>query len=272
MQILPSADLTRYIRHYLLINRYSDQAERLRLFSDGSTGLFFSSEGPGLLHIGNQRRGNGLSDAFFYGQLSCYQDILFQGNSSWFIIVLRPDAISRLLAVPAIELRDQVIDLPDLFGPSSRELHERLGESRTTADKIDAVETFFRKLISRYAVNDDPMVSAAVAFLIQHSGAVSIEQLARFTGYEQRQLERRFNHSVGLSPKVLGSIIRLHIFLKQLRLNPFANLTALGYESGFYDQSHLIREFKKITGLTPSQYKTQASPLAVNFLRIENEG
>jgi len=271
MQILPSPDLAPYIRHYLLINRHSGEAERLRFFSDGSTGLFFSSEEAGLLKMDNELGDSGFSDAFFYGQLSNYRDITFRGNGSWFIIVLKPDAINRLLAIPAIELKDQVIDLTNLFGPSSRELPERLKEKTLISDKINVAEAFFRKLIKTKHVLNDPMVSAAIAYMARHNGIVSVEQLAYFTGYQQRQLERRFNQAVGLSPKVLGNIIRLHVFLKQLRLNSFSELTALGYESGFYDQSHLIREFKKITGLTPSQYKAHTNPLAVNFLRIDDK-
>ena len=45
-------------------------------------------------------------------------------------------------------------------------------------------------------------------------------------------------------------------------------LTGIAYESGYFDQAHFIKEFKKYTGITPHQYQAQARPLALNFLEL----
>jgi methylphosphotriester-DNA--protein-cysteine methyltransferase len=72
--------------------------------------------------------------------------------------------------------------------------------------------------------------------------------------------------AVGISPKRCCNIVRAHAFLKHLPEG--SRLTGYAYDSGYYDQAHLIREFKLITGLTPSQYLKKTDPLAVNFLRM----
>lgn len=100
---------------------------------------------------------------------------------------------------------------------------------------------------------------------------VTIEQLVNYTGYTERHIERTFAQQVGMSPKKYVNIIQLHSFLKLLRNKPTeANLTSISYESGYFDQSHLIRMFKKYTGITPSQYLNSTNRLAVNFMEFKD--
>ena len=78
-----------------------------------------------------------------------------------------------------------------------------------------------------------------------------------------------FIKSIGISPKKFSDVIKLHHFLKRLKKEqPGKNLTSLAYEAGYADQSHLIKEFKKFTGMTPRTYITKADKLTVNFIKI----
>jgi AraC-like DNA-binding protein len=91
----------------------------------------------------------------------------------------------------------------------------------------------------------------------------------KFSGYSERHIERLFMESVGINPKNFANIIKLHSFLKQLKkTTEKASLTELVYQSGYADQSHLIKEFKKITGMTPTAYKNNKNKLAINFLAM----
>jgi methylphosphotriester-DNA--protein-cysteine methyltransferase len=68
----------------------------------------------------------------------------------------------------------------------------------------------------------------------------------------QSALEKRFRQAVGASPKKFASIVRLKSVIKQY--DGANSLTALGYEAGFYDQAHFIKEFKAFTGDTPEKF------------------
>lgn len=68
----------------------------------------------------------------------------------------------------------------------------------------------------------------------------------------QSTLERRFRSIIGTTPKKFASIVRFKQALSHYK--PQASLTDLGYEAGFYDQAHFIREFKSFTGETPEQF------------------
>lgn len=74
-----------------------------------------------------------------------------------------------------------------------------------------------------------------------------------------------------MSPKKFVNIIQLHSFLKLLRNKPAEkDLTSICYEGGYFDQSHLIRAFKKYTGITPSEYLNNTTKLAINFMEFKD--
>mgnify|MGYP001801732866 CR=1 FL=1 len=82
----------------------------------------------------------------------------------------------------------------------------------------------------------------------------------------QRKLERQFKSHVGLSPKFYARIIRLgHIF--ELMQQGDQSWSDLVYHSGFYDQSHFIKNFKEFTGEDPSSYGFEAENMANFHLR-----
>jgi AraC-like DNA-binding protein len=93
-----------------------------------------------------------------------------------------------------------------------------------------------------------------------------IEALATELGVGRRTLERTFQTTIGISPKRYAGILRTQHFLKALHQPE--SLTRLAYEFGYYDQSHLIRDFKAKTGITPGKYFAARDALAVNFIQF----
>ena len=84
-------------------------------------------------------------------------------------------------------------------------------------------------------------------------GVLSIASLAREIFISQRQLERLFKKQVGIPPKTYARLQQVSQARKVLKINT-GSLADVGYQTGFYDQSHFIREFKKVVGMTPAQY------------------
>ena len=253
MQIPSSIGLSGFIRHYLFLNNETHAPCNLRLFSDGNTGIVFSTSGSLTLNA------QPLPNAFLYGQISDYKDIGCDTPAELFIIVFRPDAFHRLFNIPADELKDKILPLTDI----SDTLYHSVLSAPTINRKIALAEIFFDKL----SPTANPLITASLDYIIKQQGQVSINQLTSFTGLHPRQLERKFATAIGLSPKKFSGITRMNLFLKQLRLQKLS-LTQCAYESGYYDQAHLIREFRHITGLTPSQYQRNTAPLATNFLQL----
>jgi AraC-like DNA-binding protein len=129
-------------------------------------------------------------------------------------------------------------------------LEEQLAEAKKDTQRVAAVEQF---LIGRMDNPEpDKLVLAALALIHKSKGNIRIKELTEKLHISQSPLEKRFRKAVGASPKKFTSIVRLKNVLRQF--DPANSLTALGYETGFYDQAHFIREFKMFTGDTPEKF------------------
>lgn len=129
-------------------------------------------------------------------------------------------------------------------------LEEQLAEAKTNLQRIEAVENF---LISRMTnVEPDKLVLAALALIHKSKGNIRIKELCKQLHISQSPLEKRFRQAVGASPKKFTSIVRLKNVLQ--KYDTINSLTELGYEAGFYDQAHFIKEFKTFIGETPEKF------------------
>lgn len=267
MQILPIKILAPYIKHYLFLESAHDQHKKLRLFSDGNTGMVFLLNENNLSINHSQQ----LPHSFLYGQISHFQDLTFFERASFIIVVFQPDGLYRLLGIPALELKDQIISSQEIFGMSFNKLYDNLFNLTSVTEKVNALNTFLYELSLERKSPGQTLLPAVLQHIDQHKGLITVEQLVHYTGYTERHIERIFVQQIGMSPKKYVNIVQLHSFLKLLRNKPTeANLTGISYESGYFDQSHLIRMFKKYTGITPSEYLNSTNKLAVNFMEFKD--
>jgi AraC-like DNA-binding protein len=162
---------------------------------------------------------------------------------------LRPESAATVLGVPAHELADQVFPLEDVL-PATRFLCERIATDpkHAVASLEDAVSP---QLAS--GVPTDRTVAFGVERLTARAARVS--SVAASTSMSERQLNRRFQAAVGLSPKALQRVLRFQRFLALVHTGGWSRLglartaSALGYA----DQAHLTRECVRLSGLPPAE-------------------
>jgi AraC-like DNA-binding protein len=117
---------------------------------------------------------------------------------------------------------------------------------------LDVVEEALRAGLDA----SDPRVArieAAVAAL-EGAPAASIASIAAGLGISHGHLDREFRRIVGLGPLVLARILRLRRLVDGIDVYGQIGWTALAAELGWFDQAHLIRDFRRFTGVTPSEY------------------
>jgi AraC-like DNA-binding protein len=100
----------------------------------------------------------------------------------------------------------------------------------------------------------DVTLDRSLTLIYSTRGQIRIDEIAAKLGLSNRQLVRKFNNSIGLSPKEFTRVIKFIGSLNYLKVNPKRNLAEAAYTCGYYDQAHFIRDFKEYAGLTPSQF------------------
>lgn len=132
-------------------------------------------------------------------------------------------------------------------------LEEKLQASKTDPDKIKVVEEFL--ISKKNPALPDMLVASAVSIIYKKRGDIRMKELLAELNISQSAFEKRFRQIVGASPKKFASIVRFKHTVKTYNRNK--TLTDLGYEAGFYDQAHFIKEFRHFTGESPEVFFTK---------------
>jgi len=268
MQVSSSKELSPYIKHYLFLDNTATDIQKLRLFSDGNTGVVFSLKSKLISRFDNFGVTDYLPNSFLYGQLNGFKDIYSNNAITLIIVVFQPNGIHQLLGIPANEFLDAIIAIDAVFGKNGIILEEKLSEQNNNHSRIELLDHFFGNLISKKTMSNQLIINNSLDFIISNKGYFSVGELVKHTGYSERHLERKFKESIGLNPKKFGNVIRLHHFLKLIKnKTDDTNLTSICYEAGFSDQSHLIKEFRKHTGISPTTYLNNSGKLANNLIK-----
>jgi AraC-like DNA-binding protein len=177
-------------------------------------------------------------------------DLLLKGKLVVFVIVFQPTGFHRLFGLPMPELTDRAYEASDVIGVDVKLLHDRLRESTSLREMACLTETF---LLPRLAAPFHAVQSAA-AGILKCRGQISLNLLARSSGLGQRQFERKFTEQVGVPPKLYSRIVRLNYALQLKETRPDLSWTDVTYEAGYFDQTHLVKDFKSLAGETPSKF------------------
>lgn len=195
---------------------------------------------------------------FFAGQLEGPLLLRTSGAASILGIRFHPQGAGQLLGIPMQELTGSMTPLGDLLrGPGRREV--------SNAGSVAELEVALLKLEKGA---EDRLVDEAVRQMIGCQGALGrardVGSLAARLGISPRQLERRFKARVGLSPKRFARIQRFQSVFQRIGEDG-AGWVDAAIACGYYDQAHLIRDFRDFSGEAPSVLLAEGE-LAGHFL------
>jgi AraC-like DNA-binding protein len=169
-------------------------------------------------------------------------------------IRFRPGAAASVLRVDAPDVVDRRVPLDALIGSrAARIVDEQIHAADDPAARMAQLE----HLVDRLGAAPDRVVDAAVSALA--AADRRIDHLAAQTDLSPRQLQRRFVRHVGYPPSQFARIARLQRFLHRSSTEPHTALAQLAVRSGYADQSHLARDCRALTGLTPRQMRATVS-------------
>jgi AraC-like DNA-binding protein len=157
------------------------------------------------------------------------------------------------LAIPLRELRNQTALLDALDRAPLMLLYEGLNEAKSLSARIHLLEQWLLKRLEA-GKKRDAIIPASLAMLRSKKGILPIPALASKFYISQRQLERLYHVQVGMSPKQYTTLLRVAIAREALKQPSMQSNSDLAADLGFYDQSHFIREFSAVEGITPYNY------------------
>jgi AraC-like DNA-binding protein len=249
----PSPRLAGYVR-YLLVLEYANEAGDLvlPLVTNGHPSIvFLSSPGAidgtavGLLTVlGHNRRPFALALKERFTLIACF---------------LHPYCLPALFGVGASEFTDRPVGLELLRPGLARGFGQRLLDASSLEQRLASME----ELVLRLALPDaSPAETAryATQAIRAGNGRCSLVSLQKELGLSERGLQRLFEATVGLAPRMYGRICQFDAAFRQLEGQRYTRLSDIAYQQGYADQSHFIRAFREFAGFTPLEYLRKAAP------------
>lgn len=256
--IEPASALTPYIKHYWVLQ--SDMKELRRLVPIGSVELVFHRGDAMLSSISNNVEPLG----FIRGQKIGYYDSMPTGVVDIIAVIFQPHGFKSFFDIPTCELYENATPIDAIGLKSLNELHDRIGSTRDNDLCIRYIDDFFLKRLSITKGYNFNRMEAVISVINAHP-TINFTFLSETACLGYKQFKRIFSEYVGINPQDFFRIVRFQRALSLLSTNPAINFTHLAYECGFYDQSHLIREFKIFTNYNLGDYLTNNTPYSDYF-------
>lgn len=149
---------------------------------------------------------------------------------------------------------DELVDLGEVWGRSGAVLRDQLLETPSVEGKLRALEAALIASVRRPLVRDGSVDLALKAFEHGTSVAAVTEQL----GMTSKRFIRTFTEQVGLSPKRYSRVRRFQRMLASIPYDRPVDWAELAAARGYYDQSHLIHEFRDLAGVLPTAYRPRS--------------
>jgi AraC-like DNA-binding protein len=217
---------------------------------------------PIILTFGDELRitsaaGSGRYTSFVAGPHQIPVDTTHDGTLRCVQVDLTPLGAYQLLGPRLAELRDAVVPVGELLGPTWGDLGERLADLPGWSERFALLDDVLARTASD-GREPDPEVRSAWLRLTREHGRVTVGRLAEEVGWSRRHFTVRFRQQTGLTPKEAARVLRFSQAHRLLTAGSAGSISDVAAQAGYADHSHLIREFHRMAGASPSRLLTAA--------------
>ncbi len=181
---------------------------------------------------------------------------ILEGQDFAFGVKFKPGGLRPFLDSPVASLTDRIVAASDVFGDEGNELENTLNSCRGEDEMVYAMESFFFRRLPGPDQNAE-LVDRLVGQILCQPQIRSVDDLSYQTGLGKRSLQRLFREYAGISPKWVIRRYRLHDLVEALEDGGQINWSDLALKLGYFDQAHLINDFRAITGYSPAEYQSK---------------
>lgn len=242
----PNILLTPYIETYWSVCGFRQEEELLKILPDGCIDIIFSFEGN---QLGlNQLTPNIIGTLTSYSMGSYYNIVNLIG------IRFRPAGITAFTHTPINEFTDKRVNLTLIESLFDELFYVELPEKASTELKINHIDSFFLSKLRRGIFELDSPIVYAINLIRTTNGQLPLADVASKCCLSLRHFERKFKTSIGVSPKTFSKIVKFQYTISYLKNNNNSlYLTAI--DCGYYDQAHLMKDFRAFSGDSPSNFR-----------------
>ena len=172
---------------------------------------------------------------------------------------LHPLGAVELLGERVATVANRVVRTDAIFGDASAVRHELLSAANAT-ERFMILERFVRALRESIGQRVPEFLWHAARLIDERHGNLRIAELHDQVGVSRRHLSVMFSRYVGLSPKRYAAIKRFTWTLEHLRGRQSVDWSQLASDAGYSDQSHLVRDFRRVGAATPMEYLRLVTP------------
>lgn len=259
----PCKLLQPYVRYYWVFK--SNQLLNTLTFPIGCPQIIFHKQTP--LYIPEL---NATQDKLtISGQVNFSSHLYADGNIEMIVVVFHPHAMSLFLNIPISLFYNQEVSGYSIENKSLNELAKRVLGCEDNAICVNNIEEWLLSQIANSSSNAAYRIERIGAALRQIfvSPQIPVTEMSSIACLSKKQFERLFNSFVGINPKEYARIVRFQKALAQIQYQSGKNFNQaqIAYASGYADQSHFIREFKKFSGYTPMSLLKVSNPYSDLF-------
>jgi len=190
-------------------------------------------------------------------------------GSKLLVVVFKRGKAYPFYPFPMDEIADTVAGAELTFGKRVLDLREQLLAARTFLQMFRWVEGFlYRQAGDALSMDSSTRcIEYALATILRESRFCSLQRLSDEIGYSQKHFIDLFREKVGVSPKQYMRIMRFQHAVREIENRRSLHWSEIAVESGYYDQSHFIHDFKAFSGFTPGEYLRRKSPV-LNYIPV----
>lgn len=247
----PTSVLSNYIdRFYIFEKSSTDYFEPPTVLPGTGLELLFYLDKP--LSVNNKK----LSKA----HTVCPRKILHfdkEKKVSFISVRFKSGAFRHFSSIPFSELNDNYFSFRDLWKEKGDSILSEFENIPKIELKIQKIESFLIGMFNEYHDNKNDKWDFILDELYYNFDCNTIEQLSQKVNLSLRQFERGFKSQFGITAKEFQKITRFQNVVKKILLNREPDYLDTILDSGYFDQSHFIKEFKSLTKKTPLEYFTK---------------
>jgi AraC-like DNA-binding protein len=270
--IIPAPALRPYIRNYFLLHvsmKTVSEKHRIKpMPPDADQSLFFypRSRVAAISNHNGEKRDS--APSIFVAQQTTRMNIQLNDDHLIIQVCFQPGFIYQFLGrIPVREFQGKEIDAEYLSDQGIKILNEQLRETADYQKMIWLIENYLLNRLNNIKISMLP-IDRAIFALRNSKSPLSLAWLADQACLSHRQFERNFTERIGMSPKFYARIARFDRAYKLKLQAPERDWLDVAYQCGYFDFSHLMRDFRQFAEVTPSLLIAQDSLLPSGSLYL----